>query len=240
MDVSAHILPAVAWHGRLMVLAWTILAPLGVLIARYFKVTPAQRWPQHLDNKAWWHAHVALQTTSLIIMCLAVVIMWRHTGSARLDGSLHARLGWILVLVGWLQLIAGLLRGSKGGPRTPIDSGAQLPVSERGDHYDMTLRRVVFEWVHKLGGYLAIVLGVVVTILGLGRVAAPTWMWCVIALWWTILLTYAFRWQRAGRCLDTYQAIWGPDPRHPGNLRGVIGWGIRRYPAQAADETRHS
>jgi hypothetical protein len=36
------------------------------------------------------------------------------------------------------------------------------------------------------------------------------------------------RWQRAGRCIDTYQAIWGPDPAHPGNRRPPVGWGVRR------------
>ena len=46
-----------------------------------------------------------------------------------------------------------------------------------------------------------------------------------------LLLMVAVRLQRAGRCIDTYQAIWGPDPCHPGNSRGVIGWGIRRYTA---------
>ena len=30
----------VAWHGRSMVLAWGVLAPLAVLIARFYKVLP--------------------------------------------------------------------------------------------------------------------------------------------------------------------------------------------------------
>jgi hypothetical protein len=239
MAASAQFVPAIAWHGRLMVLAWMILLPLGVVVARYYKVTPAQRWPQELDNKAWWHAHVALQTVGLISLSFAVLIMWRHTGSMLLDGSLHARLGWILVLLGWLQLVGGILRGSKGGPQVTSGSGPPWPRIERGDHYDMTRRRVVFEWLHKVGGYIAIPLSLIVTGLGLDHAAAPAWMWCVIALWWTILLCYAIRLQRAGRCLDTYQAIWGPDPQHPGNARGVIGWGIRRYSAQAADEAHH-
>jgi hypothetical protein len=235
MDASAHVVPAIAWHGRLMVLAWTILLPLGVLIARYYKITPRQRWPQDLDNKTWWHAHLVLQTLGIAGMSLAVVIMWRHAGGA-LNGSSHAILGWIVVVLGWLQLFAGLLRGTKGGPQPASGSAPPSPLCERGDHYDMTRRRVVFEWLHKLGGYIALLLGLVVTGLGLQLAAAPAWMYCVIALWWIVLAIGAIRLQLAGRCVDTYQAIWGPDPWHPGNARAVVGWGIRRHPIKDAGE----
>lgn len=35
-----HELPLwTAWHGRFMVAAWAIALPLGVLVARYFKVS---------------------------------------------------------------------------------------------------------------------------------------------------------------------------------------------------------
>jgi hypothetical protein len=50
----------------------------------------------------------------------------------------------------------------------------------------------------------------------------------VLALWWALLGAAFARWQRAGRCIDTYQAIWGPDPAHPGNRRPPVGWGVRR------------
>lgn len=29
--------------------------------------------------------------------------------------------------------------------------------------------------------------------------------------------------------IDTYQAIWGPDPEHPGAKRKPTGFGVRRY-----------
>lgn len=43
-----------------MVVAWGVLLPLGILIARFFKVTPRQRWPAELDNKFWWYSHLTL------------------------------------------------------------------------------------------------------------------------------------------------------------------------------------
>jgi hypothetical protein len=42
------------------------------------------------------------------------------------------------------------------------------------------------------------------------------------------LIVCAVRLERAGRCIDTYQAIWGPDLKHPGNQRLHVGWGMLR------------
>jgi hypothetical protein len=220
-----------AWHGRLMVLAWTILLPLGILVARFFKVTAAQYWPDRLDNKWWWHAHLALQISGVACMSLAVGLVWFNTGRTAFGHSLHTTLGWLVVVTSWLQVLGGYLRGSKGGPAPTGDGGFDLSRIQPGDHYDMTRRRLAFEWVHKIGGYIAMIVSLLVTGLGLRTVHAPPWMWLTIALWWTVVLAIAARLHRAGRCIDTYQAIWGPDPRHPGNSRAVIGWGIRRYSA---------
>ena len=229
-----------AWHGRLMVLAWTILLPLGILVARFFKVTPAQAWPERLDNKWWWHAHLALQISGVGCMVFAVGIVWFKTGRTAFGHSVHATLGWLVVILSCLQLLSGYLRGSKGGPAQLGDGGVDPSRSQHGDHYDMTRRRNAFEWVHKVGVYLALIVSFVVTGLGLRSVHAPVWMWLTIALWWTAVLAIAAALQRAGRCIDTYQAIWGPDPRHPGNSRALIGWGIRRYSAAGyAERFRH-
>jgi hypothetical protein len=218
MSATYTISTGIAWHGRLMVLAWTVLVPLGIVMARYFKVTRRQDWPRRLDNQLWWQSHLALQMAGLACMSAALAIVWREIGSAGFGSSWHATLGWLVLVLGWLQLVGGLLRGSKGSPL------------QAGDHYDMTRRRVVFEWLHKVIGYGAVLISVLVTGLGLQLVNAPRWMYLTIAVWWVVVLGVAIKWQRAGRCIDTYQAIWGPDPEHPGNRRRVIGWGIKRYP----------
>ena len=56
-------------------------------------------------------------------------------------------------------------------------------------------------------------------------------MWLVIVGFWLVLGSCAALWQRQGRCVDTYQAIYGPEPELPGNARRPIGWGVRRYRA---------
>ena len=152
-------------------------------------------------------------------MCLGLYVVFGHAAGQSALATLHGWAGWFVLALGTWQVASGLARGSKGGP-----TANQL----RGDHYDMTPWRVQFERLHKFLGWLALLSSVGVIAAGLALVNAPRWMVLLLAAWW-IALALAFTWlQRAGRCIDTYQAIWGPDPTHPGNQRKPIGWGVRR------------
>jgi hypothetical protein len=214
-----QIAPWTFWHARCMVLAWGVLLPLGALAARYFKVLPNQPWPERLDNKAWWHAHRVLQWCGTAVMALGVALAWGHGSGAGTAARLHGWAGWVLVTLGGLQVAGGLARGSKGGP---------TDVQLRGDHYDMTPHRIWFERLHKSLGWLAVLAALGLITQGLVLADAPRWMPLLLAAWWGGLAACAWRWQRQGRCIDTYQAIWGPDPRHPGNRLRPTGWGVRR------------
>jgi Eukaryotic cytochrome b561 len=211
---------AVAWHGRLMVLAWAVLLPLGVIIARFFKITSRQNWPAELDNKAWWHAHQALQYTAGVLLLAALVLIWRPLQSG---SAWHTWLGWIVVAVCGLQFVSAWLRGSKGGPTDTRSDG-----SLSGDHYDMTPRRRLFERLHKSIGYLVLALSLAATASGMWLVNAPNWMAVALAFWWLALIALWSILQARGKAMDTYQAIWGPDPQHPGNAVPPTGWGVRR------------
>jgi hypothetical protein len=58
-------------------------------------------------------------------------------------------------------------------------------------------------------------------------------MAAALALWWLALIALWVTLQRQGRAIDTYQAIWGPDPKHPGNAVPPTGWGVRRLPPKS-------
>lgn len=213
----------VAWHARLMVLAWGVMIPVGVLWARFWKVAPGQDWPRQLDDKRWWHAHRTLQIAGVAICLAALALVWGHVAASPWAAT-HHLLGWTVVTMGVGQVLHGFARGSKGGP-----TAATL----RGDHYDMTFRRVVFERGHKSLGWLAVIAAIGAMASGFVVADAPRWMPAMLAAWWLLLAAAFVRWQRAGRALDTYQAIWGPDPALPGNARPPIGWGVARYKAAA-------
>jgi hypothetical protein len=217
---DVHTLDAwIVWHARIMVLAWAILLPLGALAARYFKVLPQQDWPREVDNRTWWNTHRALQYGGVILMLAGVALAWNKTSQASSVAVWHGYLGWSVTTLGVLQVVGAWLRGSKGGP---------TDVKMRGDHYDMTNYRFWFEGIHKTCGWLAIMVAVVTICLGLLAADAPRWMALVLTVWWLGLFVIGYRLQKAGRCIDTYQAIWGPDRVHPGNQRQHIGWGARR------------
>ena len=217
--LTHEIAPWAYWHARCMVAGWGVLLPLGVLLARFYKVTPQQDWPRVLDHKFWWHGHRALQWTGVTLVTVGLVLVWQQGDAATTIARWHAWGGWAVVAAAWLQIAGGFARGSKGGP-----TDGQM----RGDHYDMTPWRLSFERVHKGLGWLALLASVAIIALGLVAADAPRWMALLLGLWWSALAVAFVRLQRQGRCIDTYQAIWGPDARHPGNQRQPIGWGVRR------------
>ncbi|AIT26303.1 cytochrome b561 domain-containing protein [Bordetella holmesii] len=227
---------SVSWHGRTMSVAWGGLVPIAILVARFFKVTRRQRWPQELDNKFWWHVHRGLNYSAVALACVGAYLVWgaeAYAGSVR---ALHGWLGWSIVDLGVAQALGGQLRGSKGGPTDPRRDAQDNSIDLRGDHYDMTARRVWFERVHKAAGYTALTLSAITVLLGMWVADAPRWMWLGLSIWWSAFV-YTFVWlQRHGRCLDTYQAIWGPELTHPGNALPVVGVGIQRFPPCHASE----
>ena len=202
---------ALSWHARTMVLGWGVLAPSAVLAARYLKVLPWQNWPDELDNKIWWRLHWGTQCLVLVLSViglLLVLISEQNTGTA----VLHRAFGYTVLALAGLQGLSGVLRGSKGGPTSRAPDG-----SLHGDHYDMTLHRQLFEACHKLLGYVALILMIGAIVSGLWQANAPKWMWLFLGLFWCGLLGLALFLERRGWAFDTYQAIWGPDPAHPGN-----------------------
>jgi len=137
--------------------------------------------------------------------------------------GLHNALGIVLLLFLLAQVLLGVFRGSKGGATAPAPDG-----SLHGHHYDMTPWRRLFEALHKSLGYAALGLSVLVILSGLWKANAPVWMWLVTSVWWIGLIIAFVILQKRGMAVDTYQAIWGDDPRHPGNQLPDPGWGVRR------------
>ena len=203
-------------HVALALLAWGLMMPPGVLIARYFKVLRGQDFPRELDNQFWWNWHRILQYGGMATAVAAIVPVWgAHRGGAV---GWHAATGFAALGLAGLQVLSGVLRGSKGGPVD--DHGRPNPPQKiRGDHYDMTPRRRVFEAFHKIGGHLTILLGFAVIALGLREVGAHWTAWAVYLAGLGAFVGWFISLQKSGRWTDTYVAIWGPDGRHPGNPR---------------------
>jgi hypothetical protein len=205
-------------HAILMMVAWLLLLPAGALVARFRKVTPRQNWPQALDNLLWWRLHRVLQYTG--VACALAGLMVAYLAVGRLPWALvHVQIGMIVIILAALQIASTWFRGTKGGP-TQAGADPANPATWRGDHYDMTLRRRLFEGWHKVFGWWAILLAPVAVLLGLALLGWPRLL-CglagVLALGEGALVTLL---ARGARRINTYQAIWGPEARHPGNRPG--------------------
>lgn len=206
---------ALAWHGRMMVVAWGILVPAGVIAARFFKVLPRQRWPEVTDNRIWWRTHLTAQISALLLMVIGLwLVLARGDPGASVTSTAwaHRALGWAVLWLGIMQGLSGAFRGSKGGPTDPRGR-------MRGDHYDMTPRRLAFEALHKASGYAALLLSMLAVLTGLWQANGPVWMWLLLTIWWLFLVVLFWLLQKRGMVVDTYMAIWGPDEAHPGNAK---------------------
>ena len=212
--------PYIAWHARMMVVAWGVLLPVGIIIARFFKITPKQHFPKILDNRFWWHSHIILQTLGGVLAVFAWVYIL-YFGRQRTI-PIHEILGWITMTGLVIQLLLGQYRGVSGGPTYGKNAGI------RGDHYDMTRWRYIFEYTHKYLGYILIILSWITGATGMWTVNAPLWMWGGLGGWLCLLMGIFAYLQYRGYAVDTYEAIWGMDRLHPGNQKRVIPFGVRR------------
>jgi len=210
-------------HARINYFSWIILAPAAIIVARFFKVMPWQKWPQELDNQAWWRFHWVGQLLAVLLTGLAVLLLRFADETYNDDAELHRVCGYIVLALGCLQIALGVFRGSKGGPTDLQPDGRLL-----GHHYCMSFRRRAFEAIHKSIGYVVIGLAAFTVIQGLWLANAPRWMWLLSAAWWLAMVGLFVYLQKKRKALDTYQAIWGPGLDHPGNLLPKQGWGTHR------------
>ena len=228
-SAKAHIVDShLSWHGRIMVFGWGFIAPLGIVAARYFKILPWQDWPNELDNPTWWRSHWIGQTGVILLTFLGLVIILTADTAAG-SAPVHRVLGYGVVGLAVLQGLSGVFRGSKGGP---TDRSADGSLS--GDHYDMTGRRLAFEVLHKVVGYLLLITATLCILFGLWAANAPIWMWLSICLCWLALAAAAAWIEVHYGSYDTYQAIWGPDPDLPGNQIRKQGFGTVRPGSETA------
>ena len=219
----AHVVTSgISFHGRIMTVAWGFIVPLAILMARFAKILPWQKWPRQLDNQTWWHSHWVAQTVAVFLTFLGVGIVYFDSGNSG-SYTLHRVLGYAIMVLGMLQLLSGLFRGTKGGPSDPAKDG-----SLDGDHYNMTKWRLHFEKVHKSVGYFTLTLTFLTIPSGMWAANAPNWMFVMLFIWWSVLIIAFVFLQRFGYAVETYQAVWGPDPKHPGNQKPPVGWSVRR------------
>lgn len=206
------------YHAILMVGIWFVLVPLCIIMIRYGKPKPTPhgiREEIRLRNIAWWwfsvHKFGLYVAVGLSLAGLAVAL----TVSRGFSGSVHATFGVLAIVLGCLQVISAWLRGTHGGKYYhKADPGD--PSTWRGDHFDMTPRRRMFEAYHKTAGYFAGFFSVGAVASGLMQFPMPV-LTGVILTTALVILVLCIILERMGLRYDGYRAAFGNDPDHPYN-----------------------
>jgi len=206
------------YHAFLMFGVWFVLVPLCIISIRYFKPKPSTYGITkkiRLTNISWWwfnvHKYGLFLAIGLSLGGLAVAL----TVSRGFSGSVHSLFGIMTIIMGCLQVGSALLRGTHGG-RYYNNADPDDPSTWKGDHFDMTPRRRMFESYHKTAGYFTGFFAIGAVASGLMQFPIPvlTGVMLTTAL---LVLVGCIVLEHKGRRYDGYRAVFGINPDHPHN-----------------------
>jgi len=100
-------------HGILMLVAWGIFIPLGMISARYGRML----WPE--PDEKWFYLHISFLTTGMFIASSAFVVAWVMTEGVYFNTSFHSQLGITVMILGYIQYFGGMFRPHKGKEEDP-------------------------------------------------------------------------------------------------------------------------
>ncbi|XP_048246036.1 putative ferric-chelate reductase 1 [Haliotis rufescens] len=170
-------------HGSLMSVAWLLLASVGMVIARFYKLM----WPDTTVGGAniWFQVHRACMTGTLLFTVIAFILIFveveGYTKAEEPGQKAHPILGIVATILVVLNPIMALLRP---GPKSE--------------------RRVYFNWAHFLVGKGAFLVAGVAILFGMRmpKASAPLYMPFIVAgyLGWHLLVEGSLE---IIRCLST-------------------------------------
>jgi peptidoglycan/LPS O-acetylase OafA/YrhL len=119
------------------------------------------------------------------------------------------------VVLGCLQVASSWFRGTHGG-RYYYTADPADPSTWRGDHFNMTPRRRMFEAFHKNVGYFAGFFAVGAVASGLMQFPMPALTVVMLGTVFAII-ALCIALEHKGRRYDTYRSVFGNNPDHPYN-----------------------
>lgn len=206
------------YHAILMFFIWMFLVPMCITVMRFHKPPPSEKGIRRdvsIWHREWWFFSVH-KFGLFFAMFLAV----GSTGLALIvsggfSGSVHACFGMLTVVMGIGQIISSQFRGTRGG-KYRIGADLNDPDTWRGDQYDHTKKRRLFEAYHKTAGYFTVFCAVGALGSGLMQFYMPVltgllfvFLLAGLAAW----ITYEFK----GRSYDGYRVAHGYGLEHPHN-----------------------
>ena len=206
------------YHAIFMFSIWFVLVPLCILIIRYGKPKPMRyglRRKVAIKHIEWWWFASHKYGLSLAVGLSLVGLTAAVVVSQGISGSIHSTFGLLTIGLGCLQVIGGLFRGSHGG-RYYYTADPDDPSTWRGDHYDMTTRRQIFEAYHKTAGYFTSFFAIGAVTTGMMQFPMPVLTVLLIVIGIAVLIACVVL-EYMGRRYDGYRAAHGYGQEQPFN-----------------------
>jgi len=206
------------YHAVLMTFAWLFLVPLCILVIRFGKPRPTFSGLKRkvaIYHREWWWFSVhkyGMIVAMLLSLGGGIVAIAVSRG---FSGTVHSVFGILAIALGVVQIVAGWLRGRHGG-KYYYTADPDDPSTWFGDHYNMTLRRRIFEAYHKNAGYFAGFCALAAVASGLMQYPLP-WLLVAVVTLFVLVLVCAAVLDFKGLNYDGYKAAHGTDPEHPFN-----------------------
>lgn len=205
-------------HAIWMVAIWLVLVPFCITIMRFHKPAPSEKGIRRdvsLWRREWWFFSVhkfGLFTAMFLAVAGTGIALIASKG---FSGSVHAWFGLLTVVLGVAQIISSQARGTRGG-KYRDGADPENPETWRGDQYDHTPKRRMFEAVHRTCGYFTFFFAFGAVGSGLMQYNMPllTIVFVLLVLgWMCIWAVYDFK----GRAFDGYRVAHGYGLEHPYN-----------------------
>lgn len=140
-------------HAIIMVFAWALLAPLGLLIARLVRRGKLEDLKIG-SNQSWFVLHRGLMVTTVMITIVSLIIVMVNRGGWSNSAGNHAILGIITIILAFLNPIGALFRPDK-----------------------FSVNRVFFNVIHSSNGYLTLIFSIATIFLGMDLALLDLDLW---------------------------------------------------------------
>jgi len=158
-------------HGVIMGVSFSVLLPLGIVIARFTKnIGP---------KTAWFYLHILCQTTTFIFIgagCILGYTMVGTTQGYRHWITWHGPLGTVIWILVWIQYFSGWFR-------------PDVKHKEKDNKLKKYVR-IGWEWFHAWSGRIIFLMAAAQTVQGILTLYVPLWafaIWAPIYAFWLII-----------------------------------------------------
>ncbi|XP_068726811.1 ferric-chelate reductase 1-like [Montipora capricornis] len=142
LEASPYDLIVIQLHAVLLVFAWVGFATMGMFIARFMK--PVWGEKEICSKRIWFVVHITIMLLTALLTIFGTSLAFLYVGSWSEDAGAHPFIGVIVLVIAVLQPLIAFFR-------PPVNAGR---------------RRVLFNWVHRAVGLIALSLAVTNIFLG--------------------------------------------------------------------------